>query len=470
MKKVELSLNENLKYDVIKKLVDTNGNKNRAANKLGCTVRSINRMIKGYREFGKEFFVHGNKNRKPAHSFTDSFKDSIAELYINNYYDYNITHFVEALGDFEGINISISSARNILRERQIISPKAHRATKKAIKKELKAVLTEAKTKGEKIPIQKSIALAEFPHPRRPRCAYFGELIQMDASIHKWFNNEYSSLHLAVDDNTGTIVGAWFDRAETLNGYYNVFYQILTKYGIPYCFLTDNRTVFDYHRKDSENIENNTLTQFGYACKQLGVEIRTSSIAQTKGRVERMFNTLQSRLVAEFRTNGITSIDEANKFLESYLLKFNKKFALPIDYNKSVFEKQPSKQNINLILAVIKQRKTDNGHCFKYENNYYIPINRNGEEQCYPKGTVGTIIKAFDGSLYCCIDEKIYALKLIPERKSKSENFDKIQLENIPTKVYIPSKNHPWRSSEFYKYLCSEQVSWERIYNKLVACS
>lgn len=149
---------------------------------------------------------------------------------------------------------------------------------------------------------------------------------MDASIHKWFTGEISALHIAVDDNTGLIIGAWFDTAETLRAYYNVFYQILTKYGIPYCFLTDNRTVFDYHRKQSKNIENNTLTQFGYACRQLGVGIKTSSIAQTKGRVERMFNTLKFRLIAELRTNCITSIDEVNKFLEFYLLKFNKKFA------------------------------------------------------------------------------------------------------------------------------------------------
>lgn len=470
MKKVELSMNEDKKYMTIKRLADNSGNKMRAAVELNCSLRSVNRMISGYKEFGKEFFVHGNKGRKPKHTFTDDFKERITEMYLVKYNDCNITHFTELLAENEGINISVSAARKILRDRQIISPKAHRSTKKAVKKELKLILSEAKTKSEKSVIERSIAKVEYPHPRRPRSAYFGELIQMDASQHKWFNNEYTSLHIAVDDNTGIIVGAYFDKAETLKGYYNVFYQILNNYGIPFCFLTDNRTVFDYHRKDSKNIENNTLTQFGYACKQLGVEIKTSSVAQTKGRVERMFNTLQSRLVAELRINGITSIDEANKFLESYLLKFNKQFSLPINYNKSVFEKQPPKEEINLVLAVVHQRKIDSGHCFKYENNYYIPMDKTGREQYYQKGTVGTVIKAFDGSLYCCVNEKVLALELIPKRKSKSENFDYLSSPKKSQTLYIPSKDHPWRHSEFYKYLCSEKIKWEKLYNKLAANS
>ena len=96
----------------------------------------------------------------------------------------------------------------------------------------------------------------------------------------------SQLHIAVDDATGTIVGAYFDYQETLNGYYNILHQILIKYGIPYMFFTDRRTVFEYKQKKSPSIEEDTFTQFGYACNQLGIEIKTSSVAQAKGRFER----------------------------------------------------------------------------------------------------------------------------------------------------------------------------------------
>lgn len=99
------------------------------------------------------------------------------------------------------------------------------------------------------------------HPRRPRCAYFGELIQMDASPHIWFGNIISHLHLAIDDATGSIVGAFFDTQETLHAYYQITNQILVNYGIPAKFLTDRRTVFEYKRKNAPSDEEDTFTQF-----------------------------------------------------------------------------------------------------------------------------------------------------------------------------------------------------------------
>jgi hypothetical protein len=128
---------------------------------------------------------------------------------------------------------------------------------------------------------------------------------MDASVHHWFGRNKTQLHIAVDDATGAIVGAYFDTQETLNAYYHILYQILTKYGIPYMFLTDRRTVFEYKQKKSPSVEEDTFTQFGYSCKQLGIHIKTSSIPQSKGRVERMFQTLQSRLPIELRLAGIS---------------------------------------------------------------------------------------------------------------------------------------------------------------------
>lgn len=175
---------------------------------------------------------------------------------------------------------------------------------------------------------------------------------------------YIILHIAVDDATGNIVGAYFDNQETLKGYYNVLHQVLTQYGIPYIFYTDRCTVFEYKQKKSPSVEEDALTQFGYACKQLGIEIKTSSVAQAKGRVERMFQTLQSRLVIEMRLAGISTIDQANEFLNFYIKKFNEKFALPIDNIKSMFEKQPDNEKINLTLDVLSERKIDNRHCIK----------------------------------------------------------------------------------------------------------
>ena len=144
-----------------------------------------------------------------------------------------------------------------------------------------------------------------------------------------FPGQIWHLHVSIDDSTGTVTGAWFDTQETLNAYYHVLHQTLMNHGIPYKIFTDRRTVFTYKKKNSPSIDEDTYTQFAYACKQLGIQLESSSIPQAKGRVERLNQTLQSRLPVELRLRGITTIDAANEFLNSYIKEFNEKFSLPL---------------------------------------------------------------------------------------------------------------------------------------------
>lgn len=448
-------MNENDKYTTIKKLIETNGSKQRAALYLGCSVRHINRMINGYKKYGKSHFIHGNRGRKPSIALEPKIRQTIVDLYRTKYDGANFTHFSELLEKHEHIDVSANTIRTILMDEFILSPKARRTTKKKTSEYLNELKKSAKSKKDINNIQNTIIGIEDAHPRHPRCAYIGEMLQMDASIHLWFGQQKTQLHIAVDDATGAIMGAYFDSQETLNGYYNVLHQVLTTYGIPYMLFTDRRTVFEYKKKKSPSIEDDTFTQFSYACKQLGIELKTSSVAQAKGRVERMFETLQSRLPLEMRLASIATLEEANEFLNHYIKEFNAQFALPVDNIKSVFEKQPSKEKINLILAVLNSRKIDNGSCLKFNKRYYLPVDKNGHAVYYHKGTSGIVIKAFDNNLYFCVDEKVYALELIPERASLSKNFDFIDTPKVPKKHYIPPMSHPWKQASFEHY-CSKQ--------------
>ena len=229
MRKVVLTLKELEKYLIIKKLVETEGNKNRAASKLKLTVRQINRLIAGYKEFGKEFFVHGNRGRKPAHALSDEDKNQIEDLYLTKYFDCTYTQFSEFLAERENIFLSIDEVRCILKDRYILSPRSHKITRKNIKKALMQQKSQATSKKEIAKVQANIVAVEDSHPRQPRCIYFGEEIQIDASNHIWFGNQKSHLHAAIDDSTGQVLAAYFDDQETLNGYYNIYYQILTNY-------------------------------------------------------------------------------------------------------------------------------------------------------------------------------------------------------------------------------------------------
>lgn len=465
IRKVELSMDEQKKYEVIKALASQcNPNKQRAAITLDCTVRHINRMLKGYREQGKAYFMHGNRGRKPANTVDDLTKRLIADLYRTKYYDANFQHFTELLSRYEGINISRSCAANILEEEYILSPKVTRAKKKRIKKQLEAKKKAAKTKKEAAAIQTNLVALEDAHSRRPRAAYFGELIQMDACSFEWISGHIWHLHLAIDDASGCIVGGWFDTQETLNGYYHVFHRILTTYGIPYKFLTDCRTVFIYKKKNSPSLDEDTYTQFAYACKQLGVELESTSVAQAKGRVERLNETLQSRLPVELRLAGIATIDDANEFLNSYIKEFNEKFALPLNGIKSVFEEQPQNEKINLILAVLCERTVDPGHCLQHDNKYYRMLDKNGLQVHYRKGTKVMFIQAFDGLKYCCVNDKdIYALEEIPKHAPKSKDLDSDYKKPKPTKKYIPPMNHPWRRQTFSKFVKTQEHHWHDQY-------
>ena len=215
MRRIELSMDGEKKYQTIKELIEQGGNKNRAAQKLGCTRRSIDRYINGYKAFGKGFFLHGNKNRKPIHTIPEDVKDTIVDLYRNKYYDATYQHFTELLHEFEGISVSEAVVRKTLMAQYLLSPQATKKTKKDVHKLLEEKKKNVDSPREKNKLQALIVDIEDAHARRPRCAYFGEMEQMDACIYPWFGGIQTTLRIAVDDAAGVITGAWFDKAETL---------------------------------------------------------------------------------------------------------------------------------------------------------------------------------------------------------------------------------------------------------------
>ena len=458
MRRVELRMNEENKYLTIKKLVETNGNKKRAAIKLGCTVRTINRLILKYKNEGKAGFIHGNRGRLPSTTIPLDLKNKIIKLYIDDYCDANFSHFCEIVQEDMNVNISDTTLNKWLREENVISPKARKKKKKSLKKKLKAQLDASSSDKVKNEIREAIAFVDEKdaHPRRPRCKYMGEMIQMDASSYEWVMGQTWHLHLAVDDATGEVVGAYFDYQETLKGYYNVFYQILVHYGIPAMFYTDRRTVFEYKRKNNAFDDDDTFTQFSYACHNLGVDIKTTSVAQAKGRIERMNQTFQSRLRIELRRAHITEIEAANEFLKSYLKKFNAKFALHLNTTKSVFETQPSFDKINCTLAILSPRKIDAGHSLRFHNRTYIPVTEKGTKVYLKKGTEGIVIESFDGNLYVNILDQIYIMQEIPKHSPYSKEFDEAVQEERPIKKYIPPLEHPWKRASYLNFVAKQK--------------
>lgn len=172
----------------------------------------------------------------------------------------------------------------------------------------------------------------------------------------------------------------------------------------------------------------------------------------------MNDTFQLRLPIELKVAGVSSLEEANTFLSTYLTKYNQKFALPFHHSRSVFEMQEDCSINNYILAVLKPRKIARDHSIKYKNTSYFPVNRLGEKIYFNYHTSCLVMECLDGQLCTTIEDKIYHLEAIPSHKAHSSQFDAVLEKKKKRRVYIPPMAHPWKAASFQAYLARQKSS------------
>lgn len=388
-----------------------------AAAKLGCTRQYLNKLKKRYGESGASAFDHGNLGRAPGWKTSPEDEARIIELYRDKYAGFNFTHYCEKLREVEGVKASYPVVSRILKEAGFLSPKKHRTRKR-----------------------------KNDHPSRPRKARFGEMIQIDASLHRWFGEGFpkATLHGAVDDATGRVIGLHFDREETLRGYCEITHQIMEKYGIPACFYGDNRTVFEYRKLSEKDrtIDRDTHIQFKRICQQLGIELITTSVSQAKGRIERLWGSMQSRLVSELALRDIKTIEEANAFLPEFMRDYNRRFALEPDMEASLFAPSPQEREIDFYLSVEYRRKTDNGSCFRFLGKRMAMFDSEGSIVKIPPKSDVAIYVTRSGKTVGVWEKEVYAVEEAPMNEEQ-------KLTKKPGKPkWIPPKNHPWRLFTF----------------------
>lgn len=466
MKGIILTMTEEEKYEVVKNFsTNKSSNFTNLALRLNCSLRTAYNLVKRYKQEGKESFRHKNHDHKPAHTLSQDIVDQIVELYRNLGADINFSHFKDILARDYNIVVSRPVIHNILRKAGFYSPKSHKATIRARNKAINKKLEDKVplTIEEQAIVSDHLLDSTIAHPRKERAKYFGELIQMDASVHRWFNSSKYYLHAAIDDATGQLVGLFFDKQETLFGYYQITKQILTNFGIPVQILTDNRTVFNYNRNGKSSEERDTFTQYGFMCHRLGIALSTSSIPQVKGRIERVFQTLQNRLPIEMRLKKIDNVESANEFLKDYINEFNKQFALPYNSITDAFEKQIDYNKINETLAIVSQRKTDNGGCIKYNNKYYHFINKYGDLVVPVPKQNCLVIKKFDNELIAVIDNCHYTLEEL--RKNREDSIFDTPTPKVK-KVYRPPLSHPFKQQSYLNYLKKYRPKMQNNYSYL----
>lgn len=441
--------NETKKFNTIKKLVNKEITIKEAMFELDKSRQQIYRLTKLYNEHGENGFIHKNKGKDCSFKIPEEIIEEIKNLYMTEYYDYNFQAFYDELIENEKYKgkyeISYSSLYNKFLSDDIISPIAHKGTIKLYNEKMNnAINNKEEIQEEKIELFQSRQVAfEKAHTRRSNNRYyFGQEIQMDASPKIWFGDVITHLHLAVDKGTKKVLFGWFEYEEITRAYFVLLYNTIINYGIPKRIKTDNRTTFSNQENDVNT------TQFGRICVELGIELITTSVATAKANVERENRTFKNRLIAELRHEGITNIDEANRFLnEDFIPKMNKKFSYEIEEKKSMMKKNNySEHELDLIISERTTRIIDNASSIKFENKYYVPIDNNtGEVMSYMKKTECIVIITYNSELWCKIENNFYILVELENRDSIMKK-EKDNNKPIESKKYIPPKKHPWRKN------------------------
>jgi len=310
-----------------------------ASEALGLSERQVKRLKKKVRDGGASGVVHGNTGKTPAIKIPDTTKMEILRIRrLPEYAKCNFSHFSELLFEHHGIEISYGTLYEIMKSEGIKSPKTKRRRKS--------------------------------HRSRKRKPQAGLLLQMDASPFAWLpgNRGVYAIHGAIDDATGQVTGLFMTKNECLHGYFELLRRTIGNYGIPASVYADRHTIFQSPTAKKHELDasvNINDTQFGRCLKELSITLIPAKSPQAKGRVERLWGTLQDRLPVEFAIHKIKTLEEANAFFETYIYEFNANFAVEPVSTQNAFRNLDANENIDHILCIKEKRIIDAGGVFSY---------------------------------------------------------------------------------------------------------
>ena len=308
-----------------------------AARLLKKSIRQVRRLKCKLKAKGDGTLVHGLRGKPSNRRLDAKLRTRVLAAYRRKYHDFGPTFACEKLAD-EGLKVSVETLRRWLLAEGLWERKRHRD----------------------------------PHrSRRPRRSCFGELVQMDASIHDWLEGRGETLVLItmIDDATGRIM-AKFYRSGTVESHMDLLGIWLRKHGRPHALYTDRHSIFEPHEKGQPLADPDAETQFGRALRELDVELIRAHSPQAKGRVERSFGTAQDRWVKELRLAKVKTCEQANAVLEKLVPDHNRRFAKPAQKPKDAHRRLDSSHRLESILSIQTERVVSNDYVVRLANRYY----------------------------------------------------------------------------------------------------
>jgi hypothetical protein len=339
------------------------------ADRADISYRQAKRLWRRYQESQDKGLIHRNRGKKPLNAYAEDFKQGILSVYQTKYFEFGPTYAAEKLLEDDHIAIHPETLRLWLK---------------------KAGLWDRK--------RKRIVYRE----RRERRACFGELLQIDGSIHQWFSgiNEHYCLLNMVDDATG-ICHAALAKGETTHVLLTTFMQWIKTYGIPKAVYVDLKSVYVSPKMLKEKYDDDLLIKEGFSifeqvCKKLNIQIIRAYSPQAKGRVERKHGVFQDRLVKDLKLYKIQTLEEANAYLEKFLVKINNKFAKPKGSVPDAHRDPSPYGDLDQILCWHYRRQLRHDWCIQFEREYY-QIKKGYEDILKPEDFI-VIKRHLDGQM------------------------------------------------------------------------
>lgn len=292
---VLMSERELRRAEVLTSVVNGHLTATAAADVLDLSRRQVHRLLGAFRDGGAAALRHKGRGRRSNHALSDDLRDRVLALVREFYGDFGPTLLAETLEERHGLSVSRETLRIWMSEAGLWLSRRQRRT---------------------------------VHQLRLRREHLGELVQIDGSEHRWFEDRGPpcSLLVFIDDATGRLMQLRFVKSESAFSYFEALRGYLDAHGRPLAFYSDKHSVFRVAKTEAKGGQG--MTQFGRALSELGIEILCANSSQAKGRVERVNRTLQDRLVKEMRLAGVSTMEAGNTHLAGFVERFNARFAVP----------------------------------------------------------------------------------------------------------------------------------------------
>ena len=374
---------------------------------LSLSERQIGRIVKRRREEGEEGIQHRSRGRESSRRLPKKMKDRVVALYVQKYQGFGPTLTSEKLHELDAIELSKETVRKWLIEA-----------------------------GHWQKARKTRTHRQW----RERKSHCGEMLQMDGSHHDWFEGRRAKCVLMgyIDDATGRTFCRFYEYEGTIPAM-DSFKRYMREHGIPLSVYFDKHTTYKSTAEPSIEDEINgtePLSEFGRALTELGVKLIHAHSPQAKGRVERLFNTLQDRLVKEMTLRGINTIEEANKLLKSYLSSHNKRFAVKPKEQSDLHRSIPKGLNLDKILCIRTERTLRNDTTIAHNGKLY-------QIQEAVKSKKVLVEERVNGKMLITHNAVHLKYKEISARPEKQQ---KPSRKHLPRKGHAPSADHPWRKT------------------------